>query len=115
METNNNNEKLYAIRIDRVAKFKPKKAVYVEWCNNHWYGTTDDPTPKFTYKEVREIADNIKHHYVLKLTVINQEGVLDPMDLLHRGRLTEHTIPIKKSLFNLNGVVFSSKKNNYFK
>lgn len=108
-------EKLYAIRIDKVAKFVCKKERYVAWCNDRWYELTDDPTPKFTYEQVKNIIDLIKDHYVNKVTIINQDGVLDPVDILRRSRLTRHDIPIKKSLFNLNSMVFKSKKNNYFK
>jgi hypothetical protein len=108
-------DKLYAIKLDKVGKFNCKKVRYIAWCNDRWYETTDDPTPKFTYEQVKDIIENIKNHYVTKLTVINQDGVLDPIDILRRSRLTRHDIPIKKSLLNLNGMVFKSKKNNYFK
>lgn len=108
-------EKLYAIRVDKIAKFNCKKERYVAWCDNNWYELTNDPTPKFTYEQVKNIIEMIKNHYVYKLTVINQDGVLDPVDILRRSRLTRHDIPIKKSLFNLNNMVFDSKKKNYFK
>ena len=106
-----NTDKLYAVRIDRQGRFDvSEKGKYIAWCDDNWYGTTKDPTPTFTYKRAREIADQMDKHYVYNLSMIDENGVIDPINHLRKNRLFNLDIPIKKSLFTLNNGVFSKKK-----
>ena len=108
--TQNNNGKLYAVRVDRTGKFRTEnKGIYLSWCNENWYETTDDPTPRFTYRQARDMAEQAKAHYVSIVTLIDEDGVLDCINHLRRQRLFNFDIPMKKTLFSLNNNIFAKK------
>lgn len=93
----------YAVRIARTGR-------YVNWCDERWYGTCPDGTPKYTHDEAVAIADQMKHHYVYDLYIVGSDGSEESvchLPSLKRKRAIKAAIkrqtenPEKKSLFKL--------------
>ena len=47
---------LYVVRVN----YKGGKSRYIEWCDEHWYGTTPiRPLPKYTLEEAKTVCEQM--------------------------------------------------------
>ena len=56
---------MYAIRIDKTGR-------YIEWCNDHWYGTRKEPLYLFDREECTTIANYLKNNPQHTLTTVRE-------------------------------------------
>ena len=61
---------LYAVKIIKTGK-------YILWCDECWYETTTDSTPKYSYDRAREITEQMKTHYCYDLDIVSNDGKVE--------------------------------------
>lgn len=81
---------MYAIRIDKTGR-------YIEWCNDHWYGTRKEPLYLFDREECTTIANYLKdYNYVYNITLVDEDGKEEKLNALGNRKviISRNGLPI---------------------
>lgn len=71
MAKKNKNDTLYSISINGDMNRS------LEWCDDHWYGTTNGAAFIFAKEQVEKIKAQLKKHFVKKATISDRNGVVE--------------------------------------
>lgn len=105
---------LYVVRVN----YKGGKSRYIEWCDEHWYGTTPiRPLPKYTLEQAKTVCEQMRDHYSYNMDILGENDVIvEHINWLQSKKpskpvQTNETAPVKKSFFSLNkGLLKNSKR-----
>lgn len=72
---------------------------YLDWCNDRWYGTKEEPMFKFTLSECNDMAAMLKNHYVYNLELISSDGEIIPKSAFNKphDRIDDGIPSLRKS------------------
>ena len=87
---------LYSIEIVN----RPIGRNYVNWCNERWYTTDGNPSPRFTKEATENIISYLKKHYISRIRVTDDTGWV--REISYMPRKTTPTNPSHKNIFKLN-------------
>ena len=80
-------EQLYSVK-------KKKSGLYIVWCDECWYETSEEPYPHFTKEEAEDIVKQMKNHYCYDAVIEDRNG-----NLLVKEQVTPMPAEFKKSFF----------------
>ena len=89
---------LYAVKIVKTGK-------YILWCDECWYETTTDSTPKYSYDRAREITEQMKDYNTTILQLTNQVAELTAKV----DEVTGDVVSIGKCGENINYTLYNTK------
>jgi len=78
---------MYAIKISKTGR-------YINYCDKCWYETINEPVYLYSYEQAKEIALQMREHYVYRVELISKDGTIEVVDAFYKNPMKE----VKKSI-----------------